>query len=282
MRSTAIATLLGLALAGSVPLPATASLPPAPSPLSLRLDYAAYVDGFRAMVIGVDLRLTDDGYAVALQDHTVGMVGALIDNHVSSRADGRFDVDGVVPSSYRSAGHSRGADRQTAITWDGAQPVVRVLSPVEPNRDKVPAAETTGAVDALSGVALLFRHLARVGRCDASLHVFDGARLSAVQAWTAGTTVLPDSDRSPFAGAAATCQFRITERAGFIHSDSFARQHDPQGGTVWLRPVVPNGPPLPVRAEFSTMEHGEVRLFLTAATAGPATTAPATAAQSSP
>ncbi len=258
----AAALVLGTALGTA---PAGAALP---ATTDLTLSYAAYVDGFRAMLITVELRTDGDRYSVALHDHTVGLVGAMIDNHVASVATGRFDGAAAMPQRYTSAGHSRGADRETVLDYQGGNPVVTRLSPPEPNRDRVPAAATTGSIDALSAMAEILHALASSGRCEARLHVFDGARLTDVQAWTAGETTLQDSDRSPYSGHATVCDFRTQELAGFLHDGNYVHAHDPQGGSVWLAPVLPGLPKLPIRAQFSTLEHGEIGLFLLGAKAG--------------
>ena len=235
--------------------------------MAVTLSYAAYVHGFRAMVISVDVREDGAAYAVGLHDHTVGLVGAMIDNHVASEASGRFDGDTVEPSRYASTGHSRGADRTTEIDDENGTPVVRVLSPVEPTRDRVAVADTRGTIDPLSAVAELFRRYAVTGQCEAKLKVFDGARLSQVQAWTVGIVSVPTSDASPYAGPATECDFRTQEIGGFLHDSNFERSHAPQGGRIWLAPVGPGGTAVPIRARFSTVEHGEITLFLTGTTA---------------
>ncbi len=263
MRHPTRGLLATLVIATSA-LPAYGASPPA----ALALSFAAYVHGFRAMVITVDLRDQGDAYSIALRDHTVGLVGAMIDNHVASEATGLFGADGVVPLHYTSAGHSRGADRSTVIDDENGVPRVRVLTPPEPNRDKVPASETDGAVDPLSAVAALFHRYATTGRCEAKVRVFDGARLSEIQSWTVGATTVPPSSASPFSGMATECDFRSQELAGFLHDANFVRDHAPQGGHVWLAPVGPGGATVPIRARFSTADHGEIALFLTAAGAG--------------
>jgi hypothetical protein len=231
-------------------------------PVALELSYAAYVHGFRALVLTVDLTMNGDGYTVALADHTVGLVGAIINNSVRSEARGRITDGRPSPSFYSSRGRSRGADRATAITYAGDTPTVTLLAPVEPNRDRVPPAQTVGSIDPLSLVAALFAHVEASGRCDDSSTVFDGARLSTVRSWTVGPVMLPASNRSPYAGTAIECAFRTQELAGFLHDADFIRAHQPEGGTVWLATPPGGKTMLPIRARFSTVEHGEIGLYL--------------------
>ncbi len=261
--------MIAAAAAISLPAPGLAVVPTQTAPTALTLSYAAYVHGFRAMLISVGLREAGDAYAVSLHDHTVGLVGALIDNHVASEATGHFDGETAEPSRYASAGHSRGADRTTEIDDENGNPVVRVLSPVEPDRDRVAASDTSGTIDPLSAIADLIHRYAVTGLCEAKFRVFDGARLSEVRSWTIGAAAVPSSDVSPYAGRATECDFRTQEIGGFLHDANYERSHAPQGGQVWLAPVGPGGTTVPIRARFSTLEHGEITLFLTAAAMAP-------------
>ena len=234
---------------------------------TLHLRYALYVHGLHVMQVDATLRIDGDHYEVNVADHTVGLIGALIDTHTTSLATGTLDAQGAHPAQYESAGHSRGADRRTVIDWTAGVPVVRVLTPVEPKREVVPTAATTATVDALSALAALVERTARSGACDATFRIFDGARLSDFTTHSGGMFVLPRIERSPYAGTALRCDFTSRQVAGFLHDDNYARAHDPQTGTAWVAPVVGGAPPVPVRADFSTPDHGPVAAYLVAASA---------------
>jgi hypothetical protein len=230
------------------------------------LSYAIYARGFRAMVLNADLVLDNASYQVSISDHTVGFIGALVSNRVASTSTGTFTGSTVHPEHYQSAGYSRGADRRTEIEYDGARPRVVVLSPVEPKRDVVPAGETIGTVDTLSPVASLMREIVTTDRCDGTFNVYDGARLTRIVATTAGNETLPKVDRSPYAGAALHCDFTTQVIAGFLHDDNYARSHEVQHGTAWVARVVPGGPPVPIRVQFTTPDHGSILIYLQTAT----------------
>ena len=236
---------------------------------AIHLRYAVYVHGFRAMQGNATLRLDGARYVVAVEDHAAGLVGALVDTHTQSRAEGTLDAAGAQPVQYRSAGFSRGTNRTTVIDFLAGQPVVRVLTPREPQREVVPPAATRGAIDPLSAFAALVARAVSTGRCDARFAVFDGARLSALEIHSAGTATLPASARSRYGGTALRCDFSTREVAGFLHDDNFARAHDPQGGTAWVGRVAPDAPPVPIRAEFSTLDHGMVAAYLVEEASGP-------------
>ncbi len=238
----------------------------APNASVIHLAYAVYLRGFRAMVLDVSLRIGDGSYDVGMQDHTVGFVGALVENRVTSRSVGSFAGPVAQPRQFVSSGYSRGANRQTVIDYQGETPVVRVLLPAEPRRDPVPAALTQGSIDTMSAVAALFNEVSATGRCDARLTTFDGARLTKVATWTVGHEVIEQLDRSPYAGAALRCDFTTELVAGFLHDENFAISHQRQGGSVWIASVRAGAPPVPIRAHFISAEHGPIGLFLTGVT----------------
>ncbi len=231
----------------------------------IHLTYTIYALGFRAMVMEAKVDFDGDRYQVAMSDHTVGFVSAFVTNHVASEAVGTLTGDVLHPLHFQSAGYSRGADRRTVIDYEGDRPEVSVLSPVEARRDKVPAADTVGSVDSLSAVAGLLQKIAVSGHCDSTLRIFDGARLTEIVAKTAGQVMLPKVARSPYAGAALQCDFTTQELAGFLHDDNYAKSHEPQHGTAWVAPVVLGSPPVPIRVQFTTTEHGPVSIYLQSA-----------------
>jgi hypothetical protein len=208
------------------------------------------------------LRFDGDHYRVTMSDHTVGLIGALFTNRVTSSASGTLAGDVPHPIEYESAGFSRGANRHTVIAYAGNTPTVETLTPVETRRDPVPGADTVGTVDTLSAVAGLIREVAATGRCDADLRIFDGARLTDVAMRTHGNVPLVPDDRSPFGGTALRCDFTTTLRAGFIHNDDYAKSHLPQHGTVWVAPAAAGTLPVPIRAQFTTVDHGTIAVFL--------------------
>lgn len=257
-------SLAALPLAASLLAAAAPALAATPA-ADLHLRYAVYIHGFRAVQVNATVHMDGSEYQVDLEDHTTGFVGAFIANHTTSRAEGRVARDGLRPVMFQSAGFSRGANRQTVIDYAAGNPVVRVLSPVEPARDKVSAPETAGTLDTLSAFASLLAEADHRGSCDATLRIFDGARLSLVTARTAGDETLPQVGRSPYAGAALRCDFTSREIAGFLHDGNYARSHEPQTGSAWVARIAPGLPPVPIRAQFSTLEHGPVAVYLVAA-----------------
>ena len=232
---------------------------------TIRLDYALYGHGFHVLDVALDLRVSPDGYSVRLHDQSAGFLSLMLHTDVTSTAVGRFTATGVQPLHFQSAGYSRGAQRDTVLDYPDGNPVVRVLTPKEPNRDPVDIAQARGSIDTLSAMADLMQHVRQTGRCDGQAAVFDGLRLSRVSSRTVGEQTVPPDDRSSYAGQALACDFVSLEIAGFLHGEDEAKMRQPQHGTAWVTRILPGAPALPVRIVFENPKLGTATMVLTKA-----------------
>ena len=234
----------------------------AAAPAVIRLEYAVYGHGFHVLNVEADLRLTAAGYSIVLRDHSVGLIGLMMRTNVTSTATGRFVADGVQPLHFESIGFSRGARRSTVLDYVDMNPVVRLLTPSEPNRDPVDIRDARGSIDTLSAMADMVHAVQRNGRCDGSALIFDGLRLTQASARTAGEQTVPPDPRSPYGGAALRCNFTSIETGGFLHDDDEAKMRLPQHGSAWVKPILADAPALPVRVTFQNPKLGVVTMFL--------------------
>ena len=261
-----LSTLVLAAAASS----ATAQGGDKPASRTIRLSYAVYGHGFHVLDVVVDLRLTQQGYSVRLNNRTVGFLGFMLHTDVTSTAVGRFLPGGVQPVRFESKGYSRGAQRDTVLDYVDGNPVVRVLTPVETRRDPVDPARARGSIDTLSAMADMMHQVQQTGRCDGQALVYDGLRLSRVSSATKGRQAVTPDGRSPYAGDALRCDFVSLEIGGFLHNDEEASMRKPQHGSAWVSPVVHDAPALPVRIMFENPKLGLATMFLTKAEENPA------------
>ncbi len=246
-------------------LAAALALPAPACAVTLDVDYALSSHGFHLLDVATHAELTPFGYAITAHSRTVGLIGVLAHSDVTSVASGRFDGTGVQPDRYASTGRSRGANRTTQIAYPTHDPVVEVLRPAEPERDPVPAARTRGSIDTLSAIVGLSRQVAQTGRCDGTALVFDGHRLSRLDAHTIGIEPVPPSGAG-FSGPALRCDFTSRQLAGFLHDANRARLMKPLHGSAWLAAPVPGAPVAAVRATFESPLFGTATLTLARAT----------------
>ena len=244
--------------------PATAETTPAPV-APIHLDYVLYSHSFHVMNLDVAMTLAPSGYAISLHDRTTGMIGMLLHSDTTSVASGRFDGDRAIPIDFASSGVSRGANRATRIAYADGEPRVETLTPVDPDREPVPAAATDHSIDSLSAIVELVRTVQATAGCDGSTRIFDGARLSRLTAHTVGRQPMPPNDESTYAGTALRCDFVGLQLGGFLHNADEARMRQPQTGTAWLQRVLPDAPLLPVRVTFEHPHLGVLTVLLVSA-----------------
>jgi hypothetical protein len=228
-----------------------------------RLTYSVYAAGLH--VADVETRLASGPwtYQLDLAYHTTGLVGFFDRGRQLNSVNGTWQADQADPESFNGVGVWRGHDRVARIDYENGMPIIRQLVPAnEAERQPVPPAMQAHSIDTLSALLELLRTVAQTGRCELTVRTYDGRRATEVEAHTAGEDVLAQTDRSSFVGRALRCDFTGRMLAGFRFAD---RPEDvkPLHGSAWLAPLVPNGPPMPVRMTFETHWFGDATMYLT-------------------
>lgn len=236
----------------------------------VQLGFAGRVAGLRVFTVDALVEQSEAAYRVELAYRTVGLVGALFSADLHSRAQGQFDQFRPMPQRFLNWGHWQGKPRQTLIDYPGGEPVVVTLVPPnDDEREPVPPAMQVGTVDSLSAIAMLTRQFAATGRCDGSLRVFDGRRLSQIASRTVGEEALEADRGSLFAGQAMRCDFEGRQLAGFWLNDDREKATRPQNGSAWLARLTPGAAPVPVRMRFEVRLLGQATMYLTDVVAAP-------------
>jgi hypothetical protein len=193
-------------------------------------------------------------------------------SHMDNQSDvrGHFAGADPVPDHYDSAGTAHGAYKTMQIAYRHGNPAIEQQTPFpDPSRTTVPPGQTPGTIDDLSAIALLVHRVGDSSNCDGSLKLFDGRRLTALTAHTAGTETIRPSSRSRYGGSALRCDFEGTRTAGFLKADDEAQQRRPRRGSAWLASILPGAPPVPIRVTFDNNVLGSVTLYLTDVTGTP-------------
>jgi hypothetical protein len=233
-------------------------------PVAVHLNYEVYAAGLNVASVQAGFGLGPYSYQLKLAYHTTGMVGFFFRGHQFDAVNGGWHGTQPVPSRYDGRGVWRGRDRIAVIEYQNGDPIIRaLLPPNDEERETVPEALRVNTVDAISALAGLVRTVQATGRCETEARIFDGRRATEIRAVTAGPAVLEPSDRSSFAGKALRCDFAGHMLAGFLLNDDRERESKPLHGSAWLAPVVPGGPPVPVRLTFETRWFGDATMFLT-------------------
>jgi hypothetical protein len=228
-----------------------------------RASYNLYAAGFHVMELEAAFGVGAHSYQVQLAYHTTGVVSLFHHGHQLNTVVGTWDGDRPEPRQFQSIGVWQGEDKVTLIDYLHGQPLIRSLVPSqEKEREPVPLSLQQNSVDSLSALALLVRRVADTGRCEASVHTFDGNRASEITAHTVGEEVLPPNERSIYTGKALRCDFVGQMLAGFLYEDSSAFDRRPLHGSAWLAKLIPGEPPLPVEMQFETHWFGDAHMYL--------------------
>jgi hypothetical protein len=241
------------------------SLSPSPAPVALHVSYETYAAGIPVAQTTAGLSFNPRTYQVDLAYHTTGLVGLLFSGHQFDHVEGAWRRGQAEPSRFAGQGEWRGVNRSTEIDYQQGKPAIRQLVPPnEDEREPVPEPLQDHSIDTLSALATLIHVVAQAGRCETTVHTYDGRRAVDLEAHTVGEETLEASSRSDFAGKALRCDFSGRMLAGFKFGDD--REHDsrPMHGSAWLAPVVAGGPPLPVRMAFETRWFGDATMYMTA------------------
>jgi hypothetical protein len=237
---------------------------PFAQPVSVNLQFDTYAAGIPVAHVEAGLRLDPTSYHITLAYSTTGMVAVIVRGHESDHVAGTWRNVQAVPSRFDASGSWRGVDRQARIDYDHGVPVVRVLIPPdETEREPVPEAMQTNTIDTLSAMSQLIHVVAETGRCETSVHTYDGRRALQIEARTAGEEMLQPTGRSTFTGKALRCDFVGRMLAGFKFGSDGERDRKSMRGSAWLAPLSTGGPPLPVRMSFETRWFGDATMYLT-------------------
>lgn len=227
------------------------------------LHFDAFSHGLGVLHMDAALRLTASGYGIKVSYHTIGLAGLFYPGHEDDSASGAFNQTGAEPVQYLAEGTWRGNWRETRVTYRGQTPsLVTAIPPIAEERRPLPSNLLPGTIDTLSALVDLIRHVETAGTCNTTVRVYDGRRLSEIQAASASQQVLEARAGSVFSGPALKCDFSGQMLAGFMFDHPPGEPGCPYHGSAWIARLTPGGPPLPVRLSFETHWLGDVTMYL--------------------
>ena len=253
--------LLVLSVSASLAYP-----PAAREAAAARLNYTLYVLGVPVADAVMTVDLASNGYAMDLSFHTTGIARLFSGDRMDTRSRGLIEHGRLVPMDYMASGRLRGQDRVAGLVWHHGMPDVTTLDPpVAAERTAVPPPARAGTIDPLAAMAVLIRDVAQTGHCDDSTRTFDGRKLEEFVVRTGGEADLPRSIHSNFAGPGMRCTFVRRVLAGSRFGADAAEDSRTRVGTIWLGPVLPGLPRMPMRAVVETQWLGDATIYLTGA-----------------
>lgn len=230
---------------------------------TVRLSYDAYLGPLYVASAQAELRLDGAAYRIITRAKSEGFAALFFSWQSEARSEGRRAAGRLTPMLHEVDGEWRGENRQVRLSYDGPGPIDYRVQPMPDGteRDPVPPALTVGTVDPLSGTLAVLLRIARGGRCEGEIPVFDGRRRYDMIVQPGAPTVLPAIHSSIFSGSAQRCEFKLRRIAGFWKKPSRIgrRVTDP---VLWVASPLDGVPPVPVRFTAST-GFGDLRIHLT-------------------
>jgi hypothetical protein len=247
--------LLGLALTAARPA------------LAEQLAFELYGLGFPVADSSMSFDLTPTTYRMEFRYQTTGLASWVRGDILDETVGGTFQHDLPVPLQFSSSGRLKGQDRMVTLVYRDGDPTTTAINPPnETEREIVAPARRDHTVDPLSTIIGMVHRAAVTGRCDLTINTYDGRRLEVFEAHTAGEEDLPETGRSMFSGRALRCDYSSRPIAGLKLGDGRDDDARTRAGTIWLAPVTPGGPRLPVRGLVDVRFLGQATMYLTGVT----------------
>lgn len=251
-----LVAFLGAFLAGTLAaVPAAGRASEAPD--RLRLSYHVWQGGLHAFTLRTEMNHGAESYDASFSATTDGLVGWLFPFRVEGRSKGTLVAaepeaetgakNGLKPQRFESASRKGDKEKQREITYldDGSLEVRH-----NPARDDEPLAEPLlrGTLDPVTALYAMIGSFDEARRCAGRLPVFDGRRRYDLTLKPLGDAQLEPSGYGIYSGPATRCRVTLRPIAGFEKKGkSLSRL--PRKVEVWLAPLEPGGPAVPVRLE---------------------------------
>jgi hypothetical protein len=232
-----------------------------------QLAFQLYAMGFPVAESSMVFNLAPASYHMELRYHTTGLGKLVSGDRLDQSSNGMFEHDEAVPTEFRSFVRLHAQDRIVTLEYRNGDPTIATINPPnEAEREIVPPVRRDHTIDPLSAMIDMLHVAARTGRCDLSHNTYDGRRLEVFEARTAGEEDIPASSRSIFSGRALRCDYTSQPIAGLKLGDGRDEDARVRKGTVWLAPLAPGGPRLPVQGVVDVRFLGTATSYLTAVT----------------
>lgn len=244
-----------------------AAAPPAPAK-TLGLTYEVYAGGLHIFTFDLDLVLEPTGYRIAAEGGTRGMTSVFYKWDVKLAAEGEAKAltgkpalaERLRPERYVTVNTGRRQPKTMQLAFDPTGSFSVLRDPPDPgpdpgdeteDHDDLPSKLPADIVDPLSAALVATQNLAKTGRCEQTIPVFDGKRRYNLLLHDSGVGTVPKSRTSVYEGPATLCGFTMERISGFSKKKRrYANQWDEdkdEPPTLWVARVRDDMPPVPVR-----------------------------------
>ncbi|WP_173577541.1 DUF3108 domain-containing protein [Acetobacter fallax] len=225
------------------------------------LSYTLYSHWFAVLDIGTDYLLDSTHYEASMSAHAGGLISLFMRMNIHTLAQGSVQNGVVHPRLYDSTGWSRHAIRHVIMEYPASGPKVVLQDPPETDREPVSEEQRHAAVDILGTMMKVLAQVRQTGRCDGTVDIFDGIRLTRMTLHSAGMESPPDV-RKEWSAPALRCDFMGSQIAGFIKGHTTSTLREKHGGSIWFE-TIPGFGPVAVRVEMEHPKIGKATALLT-------------------
>ncbi len=249
----------GVALAAMLAAPAHAddvmeNLPP------LNLTHSVYLGGLHVMDSKADFNTDGKLYNIQLQAFTQGWLRRIAPWDAKVSASGSVANEEVHPRTASVVTIWQDDQKAVNLNFDKGKAAASFNPPEESKNEKVPDDMLNGALDPLSGIVQVLASFAYGKGCDQNIPIFDGHRRIDLKLKEAGESVLSASETNMYAGPATRCKVDFAILGGSRkdrEGSTFWQDGKGQSGRppayIYLAQLRPDLPPMPVKAETSTI-----------------------------
>jgi len=228
----------------------------------LLLDYDIYAGGIKILAAELNMSNGKDSYAMNLNAHTQGFIGALFPWSAEYNTSGVNKDGKLQPTSYEKSDTWRGGTKVTKMKYDEKGQVVK--STVEEGQNVTEASVdkllSGNAVDVLTGVLNMMQIVKNSNECNGKVEVFDGKRKFNINLKNEGKEKIEPSRYSIFSGEAIKCDLTVEPIAGFKEKDKnrgwmAVQNHSEEHNrlpTIWLASTEKSAQLIPVRLQLNS------------------------------
>ena len=217
--------------------PYSQAVPPSsPAVPSFALTGSAYVGGFHAGEAVLHFNVRDDSYSVRFNAESQGLIRLLFQWGFELEVQGTLaagNVSGLQPAVYQSRRYHRDGQVERHVQFRAGIAETILPEGADPYPIPVPSEERRHVLDPASALLSAGLVLARTGRCDQTIRVFDGkTRSNLVLTDRSDDQVVDPQGADSGPAGAKRCAFQSHRVAGF--SERHLRK-PPVEGEIWFR-----------------------------------------------
>lgn len=224
--------------------------------------YDVYLGGVHFLTADVLFQEEKHKYHSVVKARTYGFWYKLLPWDTMLDASGDIVGDHLVPVDYKTRDVFKNKPKTSHLMFNDKGDVTSEFDPPshDENREEVTAEQRRGSLDPVSGLLQMMASSAIQKNCVMTVPVFDGKRRFDISSVDSGSEEIDEQGYSVYKGPAHMCDATFNMVAGAWkqgETNGFWKLNDKQAGRepfhIWLAPLSPDLPEMPVRLESGSV-----------------------------